>query len=300
MNCLDRRFFLAGGTSDVGERVANGIVKHYGKESLTCLVRNTSNASVLANLGVRLVIGDVTAPATFQSELNAETIYIDMTHPKHYHKSIDVVKNASVNRAFFVTTTGIFSQYRSAAAIYIEGEERIKKSGLIYTIIRPSMIYGTEKDRNMTKLLRYLNKWPIFPIFGQGNHLMQPVYVQDLADGILASIFFEEVSRNKEYNLCGPVALSYLEIVKCCMRTLDRNVTFLFIPQKLAEMIAAVGENIPGFPITLEQVRRLSEDKCFDISLAVQDLSFSPRPFTEGIQLEVWGANKISAQNETV
>lgn len=157
-----------------------------------------------------------------------------MTHPKYYHKSIDAVVSAGVKRAFFNTTTGIFSKYNQASAIYKVGEARIKASGINYTIMRPSLIYGTDRDRNMTKLLKVLSRWPVFPVFGDGSALMQPVHVQDLADGIVATVLKSELTNGKEYNFCGPVAISYKDLLETACKALGRKVYFVRVPHSLA------------------------------------------------------------------
>lgn len=282
-----QRVFIAGGTSDVGERVVHSLVADYSADNITCLIRKTSDVRRLKECGVNLCMGDVTLPESFRALLGPDVLYLDMTHPKYYHTSIDIIKEQGIKRAYFITTTGLFSQYRSAADIYKIGEKRIKDSGCVWTILRPSMIYGTERDRNMTKLLKYLCRYPFFPIFGDGKCLMQPVFVEDLANGIVAALRNHKLAEYKAYNLCGPQPLPYIELLHQCRRALESRIKFIHIPHKLAVAAAAVGEKIPGFPITKEQVQRLLEDKNFDISLAKEELGYSPRPFEIGIREEI-------------
>ena len=252
-------------------------------------MRSTSKVQGLQQSGVNLVMGDVADKVTFGNHIDADTFYIDITGPKHYWRTVPHLIDLGIKRALFVSTTGIYSRFRAVTTEYLQSEAAINESGIAFTIIRPSMIYGTDRDRNMTKLLRFLDKWPVFPVFGSGEYLMQPVYVQDLAEGILTAILREEASRGKAYNLCGPSPLPYIDLLRECSRALGRKTKFLHIPTKIAEGMAAVGEIIPGFPITREQVMRISEDKNFDISLAQKELEYSPRSFAEGIGFEVEG-----------
>ncbi len=284
------RLFIVGATSELGHRVVKILLGTYSSNAITCMVRKTSaqvDVKYLRELGVNICYGDVTDKRSFVALLNKDFIYIDMTHPKYYGASINIIAELGIKRAFFVTTTGLFSRYNYASDIYKRGEERIRNSGIVYTILRPSMIYGTERDRNMTKLLCYLSRWPIFPVFGSGKCLMQPVYVQDLAEGIVAAIIKSEQTAFKEYNLCGPDAISYIDLLDCAAKALNSNVRFLHIPHQLAVLVVAVAEKLPGFPICKEQVHRLLEDKCFDISLAQKELGYAPKPFAEGIALEI-------------
>lgn len=278
---------IAGATSELGNRVVEQLVARTTPSNVVCLVRPTSDVRFLQQLGVHLVTGDVTDPESLRQLLGlGVSAFLDMTHPKYYDRSLSVVQDSGVRRVFFVTTTGVFSQHNDCADIYLENEARIRSSGLDYTIIRPSLIYGTDRDRNMTKLLRFLSTWPLFPIFGDGQRLMQPVYVQDLADGIVAAVERDELSRFKEYNLCGPRPLTYKRLLQTACEALGRKVALVHVPHQLALAGARVGQLIPGFPITYEQVMRLMEDKAFDISLAAE-LDYRPRDFAAGIAAEV-------------
>ena len=40
------------------------------------------------------------------------------------------------------------------------------KSNLEWTIIRPTMIYGSPRDRNMIRLIKWIDHLPILPVFG--------------------------------------------------------------------------------------------------------------------------------------
>jgi nucleoside-diphosphate-sugar epimerase len=156
-----------------------------------------------------------------------------------------------------------------------------------YTILRPSMIYGADRDRNMIKLLKYLSKWPVFPIFGSGKGLMQPVFVQDLADGIVTAILNPELTRWKEYNLCGPAVIPYIELLNLACKALGKHVFYIHVPLKLTAPIVGFLESLPGLPIKKEQVLHFLEDKKFDISSAQIDLKYHPREFSVGIKEEV-------------
>ena len=280
------KILFSGSTSDTGNRVLKKLVTKFGSNSINCLVRPSSDSSFVQSLGVKTVIGDVTEPETLKKVLDSSFTYLDMTHPKYYHKSLEAVVSSGVERAYFVTTTGIFSKYNHCSQIYKENEARIRSSGITYTILRPSMIYGSLKDKNMHKLIKFLHRYPVFPLFGAGKSLMQPVYAEDLAEGIV-SVVDKNNTENQEYNLAGPKGISYREIVNIILNTLNRQVLTVNINTNLAAKITKYAQLIPGFPISEEQVLRLQEDKVFDISKAASELNFSPRKFEEGISTEI-------------
>lgn len=276
---------FSGSTSDTGNRVLKRLVNKFGCDSITCLVRSSSNTTFVDSLKVKKIIGDVTEPETLQHSLNPSSVYLDMTHPKYYHLSLEAIIKAKVERAYFVTTTGVFSKYNQFSQIYKDNEAKIRSSGITYTILRPSMIYGSLRDKNMHKLILFLNKFPVFPLFG-GDSLMQPVYVEDLADGITAAIGNAK-TENEDYNLAGLESITYRSIVDTVSKELNKNTVKLGINSKLAAGFARYLQHIPKFPVTEEQVLRLQEDKVFDISKSVEGLMYSPRSFESGIKLEI-------------
>ena len=279
------KYVISGATSPTGNAVIKRLADKVGAENITCVVRPTSDTSLLQSLGLKTHIGDVTEPESFTSLLSASVAYIDMTHPKHYHKSLEAVVATGVERAYYVTTTGIFSKFRRCADIYIVNEDRIRNSGVTYTILRPSMIYGTLRDRNMNRLIRFLDRYPVFPFFGDGSNLMQPVFTDDLADGIIAAIENPQ-TENQEYNLAGPNPIAYGEMIDIILAKLGKNVRKVHISPGTAAGIVRALQWIPKFPINDEQVLRMREDKAYDISKAVSELNFSPRGFDEGIGWE--------------
>jgi nucleoside-diphosphate-sugar epimerase len=149
------------------------------------------------------------------------------------------------------------------------------------------MIYGSARDKNMHKLIKFIDKYPVFPLFARGESLMQPVYVDDLANGIISAISMDSKTAGKEYNLAGPAGIKYRNIVECVISELGKNVKLINIDANLAYWTVKCLEWIPGFPINDEQVLRLKEDKVFDISNAADDLGYKPRHFEDGIRQEI-------------
>ena len=242
-----QKYFITGSTSGTGHAVLKKIVEKLAPQQITCLVRETSDISIHKELGVPTVYGDVLKPETYKRFLDSKVIFVDMTHPKHYHISLETIQKSGIERAYFVTTTGIFSSYNQFSNIYKINEAKIRQSGITYTILRPSMIYGHARDRNMSKLIRFLKRYPVFPIFNGGHSLMQPVFVDDLANGIVSTIDNAQ-SENQEYNLCGPVGLSYQQLIKTILSALERNVVLLNVPSSVALVGARIGSHIRAFP----------------------------------------------------
>lgn len=198
--------------------------------------------------------------------------------------------NNKVNWIIAVHTTGRYSQFKMASEEYINIEDNLLtlRDEINITILRPTMIYGSSRDRNMYKLIKFIDKSPVFPIFGNGNNLMQPVTATDLAIAYQQVLDNAEVCKNQNYNLSGKYPIKYKELIKTVASKLDKNIILLPIPIKLSYYAVLVGNRIlPKFPLNEEQVLRMKENKDFTHLKANRDFGYSPMSFDEGIESEV-------------
>jgi uncharacterized protein YbjT (DUF2867 family) len=165
-------------------------------------------------------------------------------------------------------------------------EEQIRESGLKWTILRPTMIYGAAGDRNLSRLLTLLTRVPVLPVPGGGRHLQQPVHVCDVAGAVLSAAERPE-SAGATYDIAGPAPLSFAELLRIAAEAVRSRAHFVPVP--LSPLVAAARgyELLAARPrIRAEQLQRLAEDKVFGIADAARDLGYAPRPFAEGIIAE--------------
>jgi NADH dehydrogenase len=131
---------------------------------------------------------------------------------------VEAAHQAGVSRLVYVSHLGAepssaFPTLRAKAL----AEDTIRKSGLPHTIIRSSLVYG-EGDRFTTSLAMLLGVSPgIFPIPGDQNTAIQPIWVDDLATCVAWSL--EEVSMIGEtYDVGGPEFLTLRQVVELVMQ----------------------------------------------------------------------------------
>lgn len=154
-----------------------------------------------------------------------------------------------------------------------------------WTIIRPTMIYGNLRDRNISKLVRLVNRW-LMPVSAGGRALMQPIYVEDVAWTIARAALCPD-TVGKAYNIAGRDPLTYAQLLREIGAALGRRPRLLSVPSWLALLAGWAGEVVPNGLVNVEKIRRLREDRAFDYAEAQDELGFRPRSFAEGIQLEV-------------
>ena len=259
-----------------------------GGHEVCCLVREGSpRASRLQPGRVELVRGDAGDALALSLALSGMDALVHVAGIEHAQRVVEAARRAGVGRLVVVGSTSAHSAYGFRSGPKLTMERLVRESGLDYTIVRPSMIYGSELDKNVYRLLRFLDRSPVFPVFGSGENLWQPVYHEDCARGVYEALV-RPVAVEQSYDLPGAEALTYLGLVKTAAGALGRKPRIVRLPLEPVRLSLVAAEKLRlPLPVGSEQVLRLSEDKAYPYDRAKKDLGYAPRRFWEGVALEV-------------
>ncbi|HNM36380.1 MAG TPA: NAD(P)H-binding protein [Anaerolineales bacterium] len=286
------KVLVTGATGFTGSRLVPLLLKS-GFE-VRVFARPTSDRSPLSALTVEWATGDFANPETFTAALRGADALVNIASLGfgHAESILKSMKEAGVKRGLFISTTAIFTQLNAVSkSIRLAAEEAIQTSGLDYTILRPTMIYGSKRDRNMWRLIRLLRITPIMPIFGDGESLQQPIFVDDVAQAVLLALK-NDMTIGKSYNIAGKAPLSYNQVIDTVASALGKRVWKLHMPYMTIVRALQFTERMKlRLPIKAEQVLRLNENKAFSYEEAQKDFDFNSRSFEEGIRTEIQ-ANK--------
>jgi len=267
------RILLVGATGFLGSFVAARLMERHP----VALVRASSDTSVLPR-GMELRRGDLNGGPLPLDGIST-VVYCASMGFGHVPRLVRQLEQRRISRALFISTTAVFTTLPSASRTpRLEAEAAVERSSMDWTILRPTMIYGTARDRNISRLLRFLKRIPVFPLCG--NALWQPIYVEDLADAVVAALDSSDTVK-KVYNVAGAQPLRFADLVRTAARAVERNVTLIRVPLAAAVLAAGLTR-----VVTPEQIRRLAEDKAFSYADAARDFLFAPRSFAEGVACE--------------
>ena len=286
------RILLTGATGLLGGKLLKLLLAQ-GHE-VRCLLRPGSpNASRLDGERVEIVRGDATDEGALYEALGDTDAFLHVAGIEHAPAVVGAARRAGVERLVVVGSTSVHSAYAFRSRPKLEMEGVVRSSGLPWTIVRPTMIYGSERDKNIHRLLRFIDRWPVFPMFGPGTNLWQPVYHSDCAKGILKTLK-RPGTVHQSYDLPGADPLTYLDLVKTVAAVLGRSLRIVNVPLEPVRraLVAAERLRLP-LPIDSGQVTRLREDKAYPYEDAKRDLDYAPRPFREGVALEVARLRKL-------
>lgn len=169
-------------------------------------------------------------------------------------------RRASVARFILVSVLGSASHAPPFFRSKWEAERDVRRSGLEYVILRPSVVHGPG-DHFTSALVQLLRALPIFPLLGDGSFKMQPVAVEDLADALCQAVERPDVAGHL-YELAGPEGLSFRRIVRMVARALRLRRAILRLPRRLAApalwLAARRGWPAPITPEQLDMLRSVS------------------------------------------
>jgi uncharacterized protein YbjT (DUF2867 family) len=138
-----------------------------------------------------------------------------------------------------------------------EGEKAVRDAFGGATIVRPSIVFGSE-DHFINRFAAMMQSAPAMPIIGAGTRF-QPVFVADVAKAIAEAALDPETHGGRTYELGGPEVLTMAELIQRTAAMIGATPAFLTLPDTLSGLIASFGF-LPGAPITKDQWRMLQHD----------------------------------------
>ena len=154
-------------------------------------------------------------------------------------------------------------------------------------IIRPSVVCGTED--NFTNLFSKLSILPVIPVVGI-NYKFQPILVNDVANAIVAAIE-KKNNEGKIYEIGGPKIISFGNMVKSILKTINKKRFVVSMPMALAKIQSTITDLLPFPPIlTKDQCQILSEadNIVSNNHLTLKDLDIEPSDVEEEMKKWLW------------
>ncbi|MBX3138842.1 complex I NDUFA9 subunit family protein [Candidatus Obscuribacterales bacterium] len=233
-----------------------------------------SVVSTLRHKGVDVIIGNVTDEATIEKAVDGTSAIINMAGSfreaggvSYEALNIDVVKwlikygsAAKVQRLIHVSCLGAHkdSDSRYYRAKW-KGEKAVRNCDLYWTVFRPSFMFG-----DSFPLLDYLK--PVFtfklflPVIGSGTNTIQPVFVQDVADCVVQSIYARE-TVGKTFDLAGPEEYTMLEILEMSRDALGLSgSTMNFSSDVSGKTLGMMAKALPNSILNNELVGLMGDD----------------------------------------
>lgn len=283
---------ITGGTGFVGRHLAARLVSQ--GESVRVLARRASDLP-----GVEVQPGDVQEVASLLPAARGCKAVIHLVgiirerrgasfpevHVLGTRNVIRACQEAGVSRLLHMSALGARPDGRTAYhRTKWEAEELVRASGLAATIFRPSVIFGAGGEF-LPAIRRLLHsRGPVIPILGDGNSLLQPIWIEDVVTCFVKALDLPE-TVGQAYDLGGPETFGFEELVDLIAADAGIDKRKLHLPLLLARpAVAVLSRLVPGFPITSDQLTMLLEDNVCDITEMVKVFGIRPARLGEHLR----------------
>ncbi len=203
---------------------------------------------------------------------------------------LDLLDKFEAKRLVVVSSTSRFSKKDSKDNNDIAlverltiAEEKIKawalQAKVEWIVLQPTLIYDPGKDKNISEIIRFINRFGFFPLLGQANGLRQPIHASDVAEACCQVLERDSV-KNASYTIAGGETLTYREMVGKIFMQIDKPKRILSFPLNLFRCVIYLLKVFPQFKsLSIGVVLRMNQDMSFDNTRAETDFGFSPKPF---------------------
>jgi NADH dehydrogenase len=252
---------LTGATGLVGSNLLSRLLAD--GQQVRCLVRDPRRLGT-QRVRVQIALGDLTDPPSFRNALRGVDTVVHLAaairdQPQGSIEELDGIatwrmveaaERQGVERFVFFSALGASTHNRTrclrAKAL---AEQAVAEADLHSIVFAPSLVYAPG-DQWLT-LLERLALLPVMPVSGRGRARFQPIWAEDAADCVLASLRDTGGERRRRYELAGPETLSHTEIIGTVLRALRRNRPLLHVPTPLVSrglrlLEAAMGPRAPA------------------------------------------------------
>lgn len=264
---------LTGATGLVGAALLRRLV--VAETPVRCLVRDPRGLGA-QRVRVQIALGDLADPPSFRNALRGVRTVVHLAasirdQPRGSieelngiatWRMVESAERAGVTHFVFFSVLGASTYHRArlfrAKAL---AEQAVSETGMRTTVFSPSIVYSPG-DRWLTMLDR-LALLPVMPVSGRGRALYQPMWVEDVADCVMAALAAADggasagngspvpPALHERYELAGPDVLSHSDMVRLVLRSLRRRRPLVHVPtpvvsRTLRLMEAAVGSRAPA------------------------------------------------------
>jgi NADH dehydrogenase len=250
---------LTGATGTVGRALLSRLIAE--GTAVRCLVRDPRRLGA-DRVRVQIALGDLGDHLSFRHALRGvdTVIHLASVIRDQPHGSIEelsgvatwrlvqAARRAGAQRFLFFTTMG--ASPRSPARLMRAkaiAERAVAESGLEHTVFAPSVVYSP--DDPYLRLLGRMSWLPLMPIPGGGEASFQPIWAQDVASCVMATLpggAAAQASIGARYELAGPELLSQREIVELVLRSRHRRRRVVGVPLGVTRRLLHTVELLGG------------------------------------------------------
>ena len=257
-------------------------------ERIRIVVRKTTDLSIFKDTPLKLefVVGNICDLEFMKKAVQDVRLVFHIAAKNKAEKVVEAICQAPQKPfACMVSSTIVYSNYYRTSNLKKEEEkyvEDFKKNNIHYVFIRPTMIFGTPTDYNISVFSRWFKKYRYFPIVKKGSATIQPVHRDDLAIAYYLVMSNANKLKSNEYIVSGKEEMTLLEMFEIMSTVLNTKTNFINVPFPLAAFMVHFLYYISLKRIDFrEKLDRLTEDRAYPHDKISDELGYAPLSFAE-------------------
>lgn len=293
------KVFVTGATGFVGNAITEKLLER--RHAVKVLVRKGSEKKLRVADKCELAFGDISDKSDKLTELvkSADAVIHlvgiieenpskDITFEKLHVEGTRNIAQASIQAQVkrFIHMSALGAR-NAAPTRYFDtkwrAEEYLRTLKLDLTVFRPSVIIGPNGE--FTALMKRLCSLMITPVIGDGEYILQPVALRDVAQSFVSALEKPEITKGKAYCLGGPDPVSFNEMLKIFGNAMGKTVRLVHLPKAPIKLLTRIMEGLPFYPITTEQLTMLEENQQCDIQPMKNELGVEPIPLAQACEI---------------
>lgn len=314
---------ITGATGFIGRHLAAALSN---TQSVRCLVRETSDISVLENSHVEIFYGNLLIKESLLPALDGiDLVYhlageVYSRRKDDYYKGnvlatqnlLEACKEKGTKRIIFLSSVGVYKPVTKRILLTEESECRpisfygktkldaeslIKRYNIPWVIVRAPVVYGPHQPAVLNRFfLDVLIKRKI-RILGKGDNLRSLCYIDNLVEGLLLLTNNTDTNR-KMYILSDSSPYTINEIIKSVSKIIQQKVEIVYLPSffgKISWRIYLLMEIVFGFCfVELYAFKKMEFHEGCDIRRSHNEIGYTPRvALQEGIESTIGSIKKL-------
>jgi nucleoside-diphosphate-sugar epimerase len=228
---------------------------------------------------------DLEDDSALRAALTGSVRIVSCAHARHTPAVIAAAPAAAT--LILLGSTRKFTQWPDAHGDgVLAGEAALLGSGRSGVMLHPTMIYGAQGEDNVQRLAGLLRRLPVLPLPAGGRFLVQPIHQSDVTRCIRAALT-RAWDGPGTVVVAGAAAVRYADFVRAVAAAAgQRKPVIVPFPAGPVILAARAARFVPGLPsVRPAEIRRLMENKAFDIAPMRALLGVDPLPLEKGLAL---------------
>lgn len=217
-------------------------------------------------------------------------LWIDAGPIVTFYERREEILRRGARKIVAISSTSLFTKAGSSSSAEAKIAQQLETSeqdivhwctanSLTWVILRPTLIYGSGRDRNIREIAAMIRRFGVFPLLGGGNGRRQPIHATDLGHACVGALLSSD-AVNRAYNVSGGEILTYREMVERVFHAMGRPALMPSVPLAAFRVALTFLRRSKRFAHwTPEMAERMNLDMVFDHSEAAKDFAFRPRSF---------------------